>query len=134
MNQSRFRNQMFGLLAMTLPLMACAQQNESAERQAAPIASRSAAPAPQLVSGLPDFTNLVEQVGPGVVNIETVTTRKDMMRRSGRGQMPDDQEIPEFFRRFFGPGFPMPGAPGQGGDGDAAVAFAGRSMGSGFIT
>ena len=29
-----------------------------------------ATPAPQMVSGLPDFTNLVDQVGPAVVNVE----------------------------------------------------------------
>ncbi len=129
----RLRNQMFGLLAMTLPLVACAQQPDP---PAAPIATRSATPAPQLVSGLPDFTGLVEQVGPGVVNIETTVTRRDAMARSGRngGAMPDDEQVPEFFRRFFGPDFQMPGAPrqapGQDEDGDA---IAGKSTGSGFI-
>lgn len=138
MNQHT-RNQMFGLLAMTMPLMACAQQPEPAPQPSAPIATRSAAPAPQLVSGLPDFTNLVEQVGPGVVNIESTITRKDAMARSGRGGgMPDDEQIPEFFRRFFGPDFPGPGgsrqAPGQDGDdGSDGGGIAGRSTGSGFI-
>ena len=32
--------------------------------------AQAPAPAPQMVVGLPDFTNLVDQVGPGVVNIE----------------------------------------------------------------
>ena len=31
--------------------------------------AQSPAPAPQMVVGLPDFTNLVDQVGPGVVNV-----------------------------------------------------------------
>lgn len=76
----RIRTQMFGLIAMTLPLAACAQQPAPAAKDLAPIAAnRSATPAPQLVAGLPDFTNLVEQVGPGVVNIETTITRKDAM-------------------------------------------------------
>ncbi|WP_434026013.1 DegQ family serine endoprotease [[Pseudomonas] boreopolis] len=131
----RIRNQMFGLLAMTLPLAACAQQPETPAPASSPIATnRSTTPAPQLVAGLPDFTHLVEQVGPGVVNIDSTVTRKDMMRRSGRGQqLPDDDQIPEFFRRFFGPDFPMPGQPrrGQGGGDDDDIA--GKSMGSGFI-
>ncbi|MFT4249448.1 MAG: DegQ family serine endoprotease [Pseudomonas sp.] len=132
----RIRNQMFGLLAMTLPLAACAQQPEPSAPASSPIATnRGAAPAPQLVTGLPDFTNLVEQVGPGVVNIDSTVTRKDMLRRSGSGQQtPDEDQIPEFFRRFFGPDFQMPGsprqAPGDDGDGDD---IAGKSTGSGFI-
>jgi len=133
----RIRNQVLGLLAISLPLAACAQQPGAPAADSAPIATRSATPAPQLVAGLPDFTNLVQQVGPGVVNIDTKVTRKDMMRRSGRDQqMPDDEQIPEFFRRFFD----MPGMPGQGGprpgprgggDGDGDIV--GRAMGSGFI-
>ncbi|WP_435003360.1 DegQ family serine endoprotease [Xanthomonas arboricola] len=137
----RIRTQMFGLIAMTLPLAACAQQSAPAAKDVAPIAAnRSANPAPQLVAGLPDFTNLVEQVGPGVVNIETTITRKDAMARQRRGgqdggAMPGDEQMPEFFRRFFGPDFQMPGGPrqgpGQGGDDDGGIA--GKSMGSGFI-
>ncbi|KAB7762393.1 DegQ family serine endoprotease [Xanthomonas maliensis] len=139
---SRIRTQMFGLLAMTLPLAACAQQTDAPAKPSAPIAvNRSATPAPQLVAGLPDFTNLVEQVGPGVVNVETTITRKDAMARARRGgpdngAMPDDEQIPEFFRRFFGPGFQMPGGPRQGpgqGQGDDDGGIAGKSMGSGFI-
>jgi len=134
----RIRKQVIGLLAVSLPLAACAQQEAAAPSVAssAPIATRSATPAPQLVAGLPDFTNLVEQVGPGVVNIDTKVTRADMMKRSGRGgpqQMPDEDQMPEFFRRFFD----MPGMPGQdprrgprgGDDGD----IVGAAMGSGFI-
>lgn len=56
------------------------------------------------VRGLPDFTELVEQVGPSVVNIRT--TEKV---RSGSGQ--SDEEMQELFRRFFG--VPMPNAPRQ---------------------
>lgn len=139
----RIRTQMFGLLAMTLPLAACAQQPEAPAKTSAPIAAnRSTTPAPQLVAGLPDFTNLVEQVGPGVVNIETTITRKDAMARSqrggpggrGGGAMPDDEQMPEFFKRFFGPDFQMPGGPRQGpGQGDDDGGIAGKSMGSGFI-
>ncbi len=55
---------------------------------------------------LPDFTDLVDQVGPSVVNIRTV--EKVTQRGAGNGEM--DEEMQEFFRRFFGQ--PMPGVPG----------------------
>ncbi|HWI80695.1 DegQ family serine endoprotease [Ramlibacter sp.] len=55
---------------------------------------------------LPDFTDLVEQVGPSVVNIRTL----ERVRQSGApGGM--DEEMQEFFRRFFGQ--PLPGTPRQ---------------------
>lgn len=132
----RIRNQVLGLLAISLPLAACAQQPGASAPAAdsAPIATRSATPAPQLVAGLPDFTNLVQQVGPGVVNIDTKVTRKDMLRRSGRDQpqMPDDEQMPEFFRRFFDmPGMPGPGGRGPRGGNDGDIV--GRATGSGFI-
>ncbi len=62
---------------------------------------------PTLVRGLPDFTELVEQVGPSVVNIRTmekVVTRSEMDNGV-------DEQMFEFFRRF---GLPMPNVPRQG--------------------
>jgi len=62
-----------------------------------------------VVRALPDFTDLVEQVGPSVVNIRTlekVQTRSPM----GNGQGEADEEMQELFRKFFG--MPFPGAPG----------------------
>jgi len=56
---------------------------------------------------LPDFTDLVDQVGPSVVNIRTV--EKVAHRGAGNGEM--DEEMQEFFRRFFGQ--PLPGQPRQ---------------------
>ena len=56
---------------------------------------------------LPDFTDLVDQVGPSVVNIRTV---EKVVQRGGNGEM--DEEMQEFFRRFFGQ--PLPGVPRQG--------------------
>ncbi len=63
---------------------------------------------------LPDFTALVEQYGPAVVNVQATGTVSN--------QMPDmdGQDVPEIFRRFFGP---IP-SPHQG---------LRRSMGSGFV-
>lgn len=79
------------------------------------------APPAQIVAGLPDFTRLVEQVGPAVVSVEAETGR----RGERMAQLPDDAEVPEIFRRFFGPGMPMPRGPeGRG---------FGTSMGTGFI-
>ena len=59
---------------------------------------------------LPDFTDLVEQVGPSVVNIRTlekVSTRQGMPGFGGSG---NEEEMLEFFRRF---GVPIPNAPRQ---------------------
>ncbi|WMJ70092.1 DegQ family serine endoprotease [Stenotrophomonas sp. 24(2023)] len=126
----RLRTQAMGLLALTLPLVACAQAPApTAQPQAAPAAAPRA-PAQPLVSGLPDFTHLVEQVGPGVVNVDTTIVRSN---RQARGPMASgDDEMPEFFRRFFGPDFPMPGQ-GPGGPGGGGPSIKGRGMGSGFI-
>jgi serine protease Do len=60
------------------------------------------------VRGLPDFTELVEQVGPSVVNIRTL----EKVRTNGANSAATDEEMQELFRRFFG--VPMPNAPRQG--------------------
>jgi serine protease Do len=51
------------------------------------------------VRALPDFTDLVEQVGPSVVNIRTL----EKVKASGAGGA--DEQMLEFFRRF---GIPVP--------------------------
>jgi len=130
-----FRTQALGLLAMTLPLAACAQSPSPAPQAATAQSAAAAprAPAQPLVSGLPDFTNLVDQVGPGVVNIETTIVRGGNRQARGGGMGPGQDEIPEIFRRFFGPEFGMPGPGGPGGDPDGGPSIKGRGMGSGFI-
>ncbi len=70
--------------------------------------STAIAQAPGSVRGLPDFTDLVEQVGPSVVNIRTL----EKSRGNGLAGGPGDEEMQEFFRRFFG--VPMPNVPRQG--------------------
>nr|WP_298131169.1 DegQ family serine endoprotease [uncultured Pseudoxanthomonas sp.] len=115
------RPPLLALLMLTTPLAACAQQADAPApvASAAPAVAQSAAP--QLVTGLPDFTQLVEQVGPGVVNVEaTVGSRRS-------AQADEEVEIPEIFRRMLPPGFQMPG-PGQ-----QSPQRRGTSMGSGFI-
>jgi serine protease Do len=90
----------------------------------------SSAAAQSAVAGLPDFTVLVDQVGPAVVNIRTL----ERMHQS-RGGLPEaDDNLQEFFRRF---GIPMPRRPdprgnggNNGGDDDEPVQ---RGIGSGFI-
>jgi serine protease Do len=89
------------------------------------------APSPELVVGLPDFTRLVEQVGSAVVSVEAEVGARQPARTAQRAQpqMPDEEQVPEFFRRFFGPdGMPMPG--GQEAP-DARPR--GVSQGTGFI-
>lgn len=113
-----------GTTAFLLP-NATAQSGAQTPADAA--ASVSSTPEAPLVSGLPDFTRLVERVAPAVVSIEST-----IGARQARGQqMPDDAQIPEIFRRFFGPGFEMPGGPGGPGRGGSAPR--GTSMGTGFI-
>ena len=91
-----------------------------------PVVAQSA-PQPR---SLPDFTDLVEQVGPAVVNIRTLEKRA-APGSAAPGAM--DEEMQEFFRRFFGQ--PMPNAPRQGPrpnrpqDEEAQP----RGVGSGFI-
>ena len=63
--------------------------------------------AAQVVKGLPDFTELVEQVGPSVVNIRTL---EKASAREVQGNEPD-AEMQEFFRRFFGVPLPTPNMP-----------------------
>jgi serine protease Do len=48
---------------------------------------------------LPDFTQLVQKNGPAVVNIQATTTGSD----NAQGGQVDPQDVPEIFRRFFGP-------------------------------
>jgi len=55
-----------------------------------------ASPAQALAHELPDFTTLVEQVGPSVVNVRTT---EKMKVRAGNGQQLDPQML-EFLRRF----------------------------------
>ena len=67
---------------------------------------------------LPEFTELVDNVSPAVVNISTRSSQSS----SRPQQMPDLQNLPPFFREFFERGVPMPPQEREG-----------RSLGSGFI-
>ena len=63
-------------------------------------------PASAQVRTLPDFTDLVEQAGPSVVNIRTLEKVAPKSTQNGQGE----EEMLEFFRRF---GLPMPNMPRQ---------------------
>ncbi|ALN90723.1 peptidase Do family protein [Lysobacter gummosus] len=116
-----------GAIVAALPV-AC-----TAQPPATPIAPPPAAtPAAPLVAGLPDFTNLVQRVGPAVVNISAEVTPKRERTARGQQQMPDEDQIPEFFRRFFGPDG-IPGGPGGGGQNPRQPRGGARSIGSGFL-
>ncbi len=83
---------------------------------------------PVQAQSLPDFTELVERVGPAVVNIRTL----ERSRPGASAGAEVDPQIEEFFRRF---GIPMPGRPdprrGPRGGGDEEPQQ--RGVGSGFI-
>ena len=83
------------------------------------------------VRTLPDFTDLVEQVGPSVVNIRTlekVSTRQGIPGLGGGG---NEEEMLEFFRRF---GVPIPNVPRQGPRSNRPQEQEQpRGVGSGFI-
>ncbi|MBR8356563.1 serine peptidase [Burkholderia ubonensis] len=88
---------------------------------------------------LPDFADLVEKVGPAVVNIRTTA---NVPVPGPRGSLPpgfDNGDMSEFFRRFFG--IPLPQAPGNGGGSPKGAPTPdnppdteqNRGVGSGFI-
>lgn len=81
--------------------------------------------APVLVQ-LPDFTNLVNESSPAVVNIST--TRAQPERES---RMPGPEGLEDWLERFFGRGGPSPdrGAPSPG----MPSPMPAESLGSGFI-
>ncbi len=79
---------------------------------------------PALAKDVMDVADLVEKQGPAVVNISTTK----LVKRSQEGMpfvMPDEEDLQEFFRRFF------PGGPG--GKGGPMQEIPSRGAGSGFI-
>ncbi|BBH47794.1 serine peptidase [Pseudomonas sp. KU43P] len=80
----------------------------------------------QADEALPDFTTLVEQASPAVVNISTKQKLPD--RRVAAGQMPDLEGLPPMFREFFERNMPQqPRSPRGDRQREA------QSLGSGFI-
>ena len=88
------------------------------------------APAVAQMRGLPDFTELVEQVGPSVVGIRTL--EKEVSRTEQDNGA--DEQMLEFFKRF---GLPMPNLPRSNPHGPRVQPQPEeqhpRGVGSGFI-
>jgi serine protease Do len=82
-----------------------------------------AVPAVQ-AADLPDFTQLVEQASPAVVNISTTQKLPD---RKVNQQMPDLEGLPPMLREFFERGMPQQRSPRGDRQREA------QSLGSGFI-
>ena len=80
---------------------------------------------------LPDFTDLVDQVGPSVVNIRTLE-RVVQRQQQQPGGSPADEDMLEFFKRF---GLPMPNIPRQAPrpNNPKQEEEQPRGVGSGFI-
>nr|WP_236698540.1 DegQ family serine endoprotease [Xylophilus sp. Leaf220] len=98
---------------------------------AAPVVPAVAQSAPIGQRSLPDFTDLVDMVGPSVVNIRTL---EKATPRTGGGEDAMDEQMLEFFKRF---GIPMPNGP-RGGNGPRGQRpqqgeEQPRGVGSGFI-
>jgi len=92
-----------------------------------------------LVSGLPDFTELVEKTSPSVVKIQTEYTGKNNLSQRGADQQMQpipDQQIPDIIRRFFGddprfyPQQPFGGRPDNRREYEQPLY---QAMGSGFV-
>ncbi|GGP27395.1 DegQ family serine endoprotease [Silvimonas amylolytica] len=73
------------------------------------------------VTGLPDFTQLVEKEGKAVVNVSTTATLRDSGDESGL-----DEDTLNLLRRF---GFPVPPSAGQQQPRERTA----QSLGSGFV-
>ena len=95
---------------------------------AVPLAVLAAPAGAPLVTGLPDFTDLIDKVGPAVVNIRT--TEKVRQGQAGAGG--GDDEMQELLRRFFGTPTPRPAPRGRRGP-QAQEEEVQRGVGSGFI-
>ncbi len=108
-NAWSFRQAALAGLFILISQSACARSDVPGPAPAANISQTAPAMtalAPAQVAGFPDLTGLVERNAPAVVNITAVTMAGSASRSSS--PMPDEEEIPEFFRRFFGPPGGMP--------------------------
>lgn len=122
--------------AIVLALTGCLQEGGAISPSHAvstPPAVAPAAPSAAAANryGLPDFSGLVEQVGPAVVNISVTQKVARGGETSGDDPFADDPFY-DLLRRF---GIPVPGTPGNGGGrgGRAAPEQIQQGVGSGFI-
>jgi serine protease Do len=74
------------------------------------------------VTGLPDFTELMDSAGPAVVNIRVTQYGNRAGRDEEQPRYHDGEDMPDFFRRFFGePGDPRFGRPDRVGAGSGFI-------------
>jgi serine protease Do len=132
---------LLGAVALVTLFAACSPQSSTAAAPAAPSQPAplqvAAAPAPvpapapaagsALVRGLPDFADLVAQVGPAVVNVQVVERPAGSQSSDSDNNNDDEENDPfgDFFRHF---GIPRGAIPQQPRN-FAPV----RGIGSGFI-
>jgi serine protease Do len=107
----------WGLGALVLSACSLGASEAASSQVAAPSASAAAVTNAPLVSGLPDFTGLVQAYGPAVVNV-----RVEERRPERRGSQQEDM-LRDRLRQF---GFPFPDIPD-------AEPTPQRGTGSGFI-
>jgi serine protease Do len=117
------RRLLFVVLLTAFATAAPAQEQKSPAQKEAKNPAQQQTPksaAGGRTANLPDFTALMKQQGPAVVNVITKreATKGPRGQQGQQGQAPDDPVL-EFFRRFI-PDLPERGGPGQG-------------LGSGFI-
>jgi serine protease Do len=121
---------LLGAVALVVLFAACSPQSSTAAPSADParaVTTAAVTPSPAATAaatrGLPDFSDLVAQVGSAVVNVQVV-------QKASNAQGPDDSEddsddpFNDFFRRF---GLPRPNMPQPRNNVPV------RGIGSGFI-
>ena len=124
---------LLGAVALVVLFAACSPQSSTAAANADPArAVPTAAVTPTSAAtaaaqrGLPDFADLVAQVGSAVVNVQVVQNGQNAQNAQGPDDSEDDSDDPfgDFFRRF---GLPRPNMPQPGN------SMPVRGVGSGFI-
>ena len=104
------------IAAVGFSLAACSQEQVASSFAGKADAAPAAAVSGPVVSGLPDFTALVDHYGPAVVNVAVVEKAEPVANFSGPQGMSPNDPFYEFFRRFGGQmprGNPQP-ARGEG--------------------
>lgn len=111
---------MFIATFIIVPLVLVTKEDSNASSSLSSSVQSAAVNSAALKRGLPDFTDLVEAVGPSVVNISTTQKPRVSKRRRPR---PGDRGAPfdDWLRHFFGE------------EGEVPRQFDARSLGSGFI-
>ncbi len=128
MTTERNGGRLIGVLLAGLLVSACSGNTATAMPQAGTATQSSEQRPAPAVTGLPDFTALVDRFGPAVVNVQVTEKPRETppQVRGPQGANPNDP-FSDFFRRF---GIPNPNGGGGGRGGNAPPA---RGEGSGFI-